>query len=540
MPHRLMDFEEAKEYLKLAKSTFYRLLESGQIPASKVGRQWRFKKEEIDKWLEEPNVFSHKQEPQQAFSQIPTVERRRYPRIKANLSLNIKSKSGQKFPARIIDVGERGLSLEATQPITFDSDFIVFLTISDYKLLDMKTRIIWSRFQIKEGKYYYGLEFVKMEDSQRRIIKKIIRDKTKQKQKFAFITNLRDAFDWSRAVLMSNFIPKDTPLKYLKNDPGYIIWTHFDVYDRIEGYIITILLTAEEIKSLPPKVIQKKILDACLFAQNELGVEYIGLGSYIPSMTNNGAWLAMRPEIKTNLTHGDSYTVAVAIEGLKKKLRLDLSRISIAIIGATGLIGQTLSRIIAKECKKLILIARNPNKLERLREFIYSENKNLKSNISTSIEMSSVKDIDMIISVTSSPTALIRDEDLKEGAIIYDLAQPMDVYPGVCNKRPDILRVDGSYVNIPNINVGAEMGPPKGATFACLAEVILQTLEDKKGRFVGPIKLEWVEEVKEWAKKYNFSHAQLSCYSFLIPKRFLETHRNNFLSSVYYLKQKNY
>ena len=53
---RLMIFEETMEYLRLKKSTLYRLVQTGQIPASKVGGQWRFKKEEIDRWLRQQQV----------------------------------------------------------------------------------------------------------------------------------------------------------------------------------------------------------------------------------------------------------------------------------------------------------------------------------------------------------------------------------------------------------------------------------------------------------------------------------------------------
>jgi len=31
------------------------MAQAGKIPAYKVGRQWRFKKEEIDKWVEKQN-----------------------------------------------------------------------------------------------------------------------------------------------------------------------------------------------------------------------------------------------------------------------------------------------------------------------------------------------------------------------------------------------------------------------------------------------------------------------------------------------------
>ena len=47
----VLTLEEAAKYLKIAKPTLYRLLEDGKIPAFKVGNQWRFTRELIDKWL---------------------------------------------------------------------------------------------------------------------------------------------------------------------------------------------------------------------------------------------------------------------------------------------------------------------------------------------------------------------------------------------------------------------------------------------------------------------------------------------------------
>jgi excisionase family DNA binding protein len=47
----IMTLDEVRKYLKVHRSTVYRLAEEGKIPASKVGRVWRFKKESIDGWL---------------------------------------------------------------------------------------------------------------------------------------------------------------------------------------------------------------------------------------------------------------------------------------------------------------------------------------------------------------------------------------------------------------------------------------------------------------------------------------------------------
>lgn len=50
---RVMTLEEVSKYLRLAKSTVYRMANKGRIPVSKIGRRWRFRKDVIDAWLSE-------------------------------------------------------------------------------------------------------------------------------------------------------------------------------------------------------------------------------------------------------------------------------------------------------------------------------------------------------------------------------------------------------------------------------------------------------------------------------------------------------
>jgi len=49
---KLMTVGEVADYLRVTEKTIYRLLEKGRIPATKVGRQWRFDVRLIDKWLQ--------------------------------------------------------------------------------------------------------------------------------------------------------------------------------------------------------------------------------------------------------------------------------------------------------------------------------------------------------------------------------------------------------------------------------------------------------------------------------------------------------
>ena len=47
----IMTIKELSEYLKIAKSTLYKLAQEGRLPGQKVGRHWRFHKETIDRWI---------------------------------------------------------------------------------------------------------------------------------------------------------------------------------------------------------------------------------------------------------------------------------------------------------------------------------------------------------------------------------------------------------------------------------------------------------------------------------------------------------
>jgi len=47
----LMTVKEVAQYLKVSPLTIYRLVYEQKIPALKVGRQWRFRKDEVYNYL---------------------------------------------------------------------------------------------------------------------------------------------------------------------------------------------------------------------------------------------------------------------------------------------------------------------------------------------------------------------------------------------------------------------------------------------------------------------------------------------------------
>ncbi|MGO9264193.1 MAG: helix-turn-helix domain-containing protein [Candidatus Binataceae bacterium] len=48
---KVLTLQEVAKYLRVHPSTVYRLAKKGQIPAFKLGSDWRFNLESIDEWL---------------------------------------------------------------------------------------------------------------------------------------------------------------------------------------------------------------------------------------------------------------------------------------------------------------------------------------------------------------------------------------------------------------------------------------------------------------------------------------------------------
>jgi excisionase family DNA binding protein len=47
----LLTLQEAAARLRVSKNTVYKLCRAGQIPSCKVGRQWRIRNADLDRWL---------------------------------------------------------------------------------------------------------------------------------------------------------------------------------------------------------------------------------------------------------------------------------------------------------------------------------------------------------------------------------------------------------------------------------------------------------------------------------------------------------
>lgn len=59
MPDEILTLPEVAQLLKVAEKTVYTMAQRGEIPAFKVRGQWRFKRLDLDQWIEHQKASNH-------------------------------------------------------------------------------------------------------------------------------------------------------------------------------------------------------------------------------------------------------------------------------------------------------------------------------------------------------------------------------------------------------------------------------------------------------------------------------------------------
>ena len=273
----------------------------------------------------------------------------------------------------------------------------------------------------------------------------------------------------------------------------------------IEGWFVACPLSPSLMLKLPVKRVYNKIIQAGLMAEN-LGAQILGLGAFTSVVGDAGVTIAKALEIP--VTTGDAYTVAIAIQSLKRAAQLmgiQLESANAVVVGATGAIGRVCSQLLAQDVASLTLIGKRERGLEAVQGSIHRQDPRAELTIDTSLGR--LADAQIVLTVTSDTRAIIQPEHLMPGSVICDVARPRDVSGRVAAVRNDVLVIDGGIVDIPGeVNFNFDFGFPHGTAYACMAETMALALE---GRFedysLGKrIDLSRVKEINEIARRHGF------------------------------------
>ena len=258
------------------------------------------------------------------------------------------------------------------------------------------------------------------------------------------------------------------------------------------------------------------------------GAKIVGLGAYTSVVTQGG--LSLKGTGLSALTTGNSYTAAASRHSIRlaAAVRLwPLQTCTIAVLGAGGAIGQTLSTLLAADAGRLILLG-NPAHPEASRErllqvvgrIVYSlpqlrgrgafpqssvaaalEQLGLvlpskpdraslirlgeeaiarTKSVAVSVETCLLREADIIVCCTSTTERLVREEFLRPSAIVCDVSRPSNVGPEVQDRRPDVMVREGGVIRLPGDgHLSFNCSLARGHVYACMAETMILAMNHR-------------------------------------------------------------
>ncbi len=360
--------------------------------------------------------------------------------------------------------------------------------------------------------------------------------------RFAFIIHPTD-LDYMYFILgwmggLLKILPKQNAKQILKYILPYRYLHVKNIYSivgtEVEGDIIVCPLLPEQFATLNKSLVLNKIIAGGKIAQN-LGAKIVGLAGFNSIFSNQGVDLVN--ELNIAVTTGNTYTASLVVDGVlesSKLLNFNLESSHLAIIGATGDIGSICAEFFAPKVKRLLLVARDQQKLEELSSFLME-----KYNVECKVEKSpqaAACHADIIITATSSLTTILDSEDLKKGGVIIcDVSVPANVARGITKSRKDIFVFEGGYVKMPFFekihNNNFRKHFRHSSIFGCLAETIILALEGKLENFSlgrGNITIDKMMLIRKIGEKHGFHLSPFFCGDKVYSKGDIEKLRKDF------------
>jgi predicted amino acid dehydrogenase len=288
---------------------------------------------------------------------------------------------------------------------------------------------------------------------------------------------------------------------------------------RTEGWLITVGGTPKELLAHDPEFTYKRLLAAAEMAR-KLGAQIMGLGAFTKVVGDAGVTVARRASLP--ITTGNSYSASGALWALQAAiLKLGIADIDAdgrmhgksMVVGATGSIGSVCARLLAMASDELWLVSPESAKLLALKDEIELENPRARIRVSSNAD-DHLPEMDAIVTATSAAGKKVVDiMRVKPGAVITDVARPLDMSAEDVAKRPDVLVVESGEIELPGTEVRMkDIGLPRGVAYACLAETVVLALEGRFETFTVGRDIEWpkVKEIYRLGLQHGMNLAAIS------------------------------
>ncbi|GAA2159767.1 putative amino acid dehydrogenase [Humibacillus xanthopallidus] len=285
-----------------------------------------------------------------------------------------------------------------------------------------------------------------------------------------------------------------------------------------EGWLITVGGTPKELMAHSPEFTYSRLLAAAETAR-KLGAQVMGLGAFTKVVGDAGVTVAKRAPLP--ITTGNSYSASGALWAAQDALeRLGLVEVdeggrlrgTAMVVGATGAIGSVCARLLALSSDELWLVSPEAAKLLDLKHDIEREHPRATVHVAATPD-GHLGEMDLIVTATSGAGKRVLDiMAVKPGAVITDVARPLDLSAADVAKRPDVLVVQSGEIELPGDVRMRNIGLPDGVAYACLAETVVLALEGRYETFTVGRNIEWakVKEIYKLGRKHGMKLATIS------------------------------
>ena len=256
--------------------------------------------------------------------------------------------------------------------------------------------------------------------------------------------------------------------------------------------------------------VYSKVVRACRVAQRH-GVGVVSLGGFT-SIVGERLGHQISEDVDIPITTGNTYTAAMAIDGIEKAVELlgkDIKDLKVAVIGGTGDIGSACSRVLTDRVKEIIITGRTKSHLRRLRDELRKK-RHARIEVTTDNKRA-VRGADIVIASASVAAAILDTGWFKPGAVTCDLGYPKNISYSPIDRK-DIIVFSGGLARLPTpIHTGVDMGlPSPDVSYGCFSEAIILSLERRFENYSygrGNIMPEKIDEIRKLGAKHGFGLA---------------------------------
>jgi predicted amino acid dehydrogenase len=316
---------------------------------------------------------------------------------------------------------------------------------------------------------------------------------------FCFLVHLRDREDLYRlsesAFLRQYSLSEEDFEKKMCSIPPVVIGEVTFGFESIRGEIINVMRMPHAMAGLQGSRITSEAADVAV----KRGARVIGLGALTSPASGGGLRLLPTVPSGTVLTNGNAYTASVVRANVieaSSAIGLDMDA-HVAIVGCTGSVGVAATRLLASAGFEMTLVGRSKARVAQIFSQ-YVRRAHFADNVCD------LGRADIVVLLTSDPSAELAIHHVKKEAVVIDCAQP----PNVTKQRLPMFTergirvVKGGIVHIPGYSCSVDFGLPEPqATFACLAETYLFAKEGIHESSVGRPSEEFAIKMDEVARR---------------------------------------